>query len=83
MRMYCLLFSFISRIIIIISINTVPQSDFAVLYDAAQRLVAGDYTFNTESYFQTWAYQTGYVIYEAAVLKIWNNIWALKIMNCV
>lgn len=76
-------FSFISRIIIIISINTAPQSDFAVLYDAAQRLVVGDYTFNTESYFQTWAYQTGYVIYEAAVLKIWNNIWALKIMNCV
>jgi len=37
-------FSFISRIIIIISINTAPQSDFAVLYDAAQRLVAGDYT---------------------------------------
>ena len=76
-------FSFITRIIIVISINTVPQSDFALLYDAAQRLVAGDYTFNTESYFQTWAYQTGYVIYEASVLKIWNNIWALKIMNCV
>lgn len=75
--------AFFIRFIVVLGINTMPESDFWVLFSAAERMIEGDFSFSSESYFQTWAYQTGYVIYAAMILKIWNSLWALKIMNCV
>lgn len=75
-------FSFLIRVICVLIIHNEPVSDFAVLYEAAEMLSKGDVSFNTTSYFQTWSYQTGFVIWEAVLLRIVNSIVFLKIVNC-
>ena len=75
--------SFAIRVLVVLSIKTSPVSDFATMFEAAQQLVNGKFDLSSTTYFKYWAYQTGFVLYEVFILKIWNSIWALKIMNCV
>lgn len=81
----CMVFlvSFMVRLFVVVTIDTMPVSDFRVLYDAAQQAAHGKFEFSNESYFITWAYQTGFVLFEALFLKIFNNIWMLKFVNCL
>ena len=30
-----------------------------------------------------WAYQTGFVLYQAAIIKLFNNVFALTILDCI
>lgn len=62
--------------------NTVPVSDFKTMFEAAQQTIHGDFTYSQNSYFSTWAYQTGLVLFEALFLKLHNSILTLKIVNC-
>lgn len=75
-------FSFLIRIFFALIIENEPVSDFAVLYKAAEMLSKGNTSFNSTSYFQTWSYQTGFVVWEAFLLKIVDSIMFLKIVNC-
>lgn len=74
--------SFFIRVFCALLIQNEPVSDFNVLYKAAEMLSKGDTSFNTTSYFQTWSYQTGFVMWEAFLLKIVNSVVFLKIVNC-
>lgn len=83
---YILLFlaAFAARLIYIFSVNTQPISDFKYLFDSAVGFANGDYSFQESIYFKDWAYQTAFVIYEGAVIKIFgaqNAIMVLKILN--
>lgn len=75
--------SFIIRMIMVLCVRTQPESDFKLMYDAAQMLLQHDFSFNSGWYFQTWAYQIGFVLWEAFFLAIWNSLWCLKIVNCL
>ncbi len=74
---------FLIRLLIVCTINTPVISDFSVILNAAKNLLIGLNTLNTETYFYTYAYQTGPVLYTYALLKICNSVLFLKIINCL
>ena len=80
--LYLFVASLLVRFIIIFLIKTEPISDFKLLFDSAQMLAEGDYSFNDYVYYQMWPYQIGFLMWEAFFLKIWNSVWVLKIVNC-
>lgn len=43
----------------------------------------GNNILNTSSYFLCWAYQTGYVLYQTAIIKLFNSTFALTILDCI
>lgn len=68
----------------VVAVVTTPiESDFAVQYEAAQKFAQGDFSFQNDRYFQRWGYQTGLVIWEGVLLKLWNNPLLLRLVNCV
>lgn len=79
----CIILSigFLLRLIFILAINTQPQSDFELLYNSANSLIQGDLSWTEELYFINWAYQIPFILYEALILKIFNSIIAIKIVN--
>lgn len=84
-KVFCsLLFilAFILRIITVLYMKVTPSSDFAVLLDAAENLIKGTNVMNTSPYFITWSYQSGFVLYQAFILKIFNSITVLHIFDC-
>lgn len=64
-------------------IQTPVTSDFKLILDASQSLLEGDLSFTETIYFKTWAYQMFWVIFQAGILSIWNNIFALKLVSCI
>lgn len=75
--------SFAVRLFASLMYQTEPASDFKVMFEAAQKAVHGDFSFNRDSYFMNWAYQTGFVLFESIFLKMMNSIWILKLVNCL
>lgn len=78
--------AFLIRFIYILIIDTPPDSDFKLLFDAAISFSKDDYSFNQYRYFQDWAYQTGFVIYEGLVIKLVgaeNALFILKTFNAL
>lgn len=75
--------AFLVRLIIILKIEPPITSDFEILYNASQQFRNGDYSFQNLNYFQTWAGQTGQVIFQGFLLKIWNSPFFLKLVNCL
>ncbi|MEG2275697.1 MAG: hypothetical protein RSC09_04290 [Clostridia bacterium] len=75
--------AFALRLLAILVLKVKPISDFMVIFEAAENLAKGNNTLNTSTYFLTWAYQTGMVIYQAVILKIFKTINALNILDCV
>jgi hypothetical protein len=53
-----------------LGLKTEQRSDFLVIYQAAQDIVAGDFSFNQTPYWDFFAYQTPFALFEAAVLRI-------------
>lgn len=78
-----LVFSFLIRLFFILTVNTPVESDFYVMYEAAKQFSKGDMSFGNTDYFQCWGGQTGLVIFNGMLLKIWNNIFFLKLFNCI
>lgn len=70
------------RICVVIMVPTPPISDFEVLFEASQQMVAGRNDYLNNSYFHSWAYQIGFVFFQSVFLRVWNNVMILKILNC-
>ena len=79
--LYLLLIATLVRVAGIIIFNVPQTSDFAVLLEASRKFNLGDYSFSKSGYFAMWPYQTGFVLYEALMLKIINSEVFLKILN--
>ncbi len=75
--------SLIIRLAMILIFDFAPVSDFETLLNASKDFANGDFSFQNDSYFTTWGYQTGFVIYEGIVLKIFNSVFALKVFNAI
>jgi hypothetical protein len=77
------LLAIISKGILVLLTDTKPVSDFEFFYQYAIKLLNGDKSLEDILYFKTWAYQTGPVIYYAAVMKLFGTgLIPLKIVNC-
>ena len=59
------------------------ESDFRMMYEAAQSLLAGDVSFSHTPYFTLWAYQSVFVAWQAMWLRLWNNPLCLELVNAV
>lgn len=73
--------STIVHVIAVFAVQTPLDSDFAMLYQAAEKAAVGDFSFQTLGYFYRWAYQTGFVLWEAAILRVTGSIAAIKLTN--
>ncbi len=58
-------------------------ADALLCFNAAQQAANGDFSWISLDYFQRWAYQIPFVLYETAVLKIFGTYKALYIMGAV
>lgn len=75
--------SFVIRLVMIFIFNFAPVSDFETLLNASKDFANGDFSFQNEPYFTTWGYQTGFVIYQGIILKIFNSVFVLKVLNAI
>lgn len=76
--------SIITKLIFIMLVNSKPESDFAMIFKTAGMFADGTIkTLNAGpgSYYDVWAYQSVYTLYQAFVLYVYNSIDALKILN--
>ena len=80
---FLFLFSFIIRLGVILLVETPVISDFKMMYDAALEIVSGTDSYKSMSYFITWGYQMGHVLYQAVLLNIINSVLFLKFVNCI
>lgn len=80
---FLFLFSFIIRLGVIVLVETPIISDFKMMYDAALEIVNGTDSYKSMSYFITWGYQIGHVLYQAVLLNIINSVFFLKFVNCI
>lgn len=71
------------RLAFVLVLHPPLESDFQMLYEAAQSLNAGDLSFLDTVYFSLWAYQSVFVAWEAMFLSIWNNPLCLELVNAV
>jgi len=71
------------RLGVVLALHPPVESDFAVLLEASQLFRDGDYSFQSWGYFQNWAGQTGQVIFQGLLLRIWSSPMAIKLVNCL
>lgn len=81
--LFLFLGAFLSRLVVVLMVQTPPESDFQVLYQASQEVCNGGKTFLDTSYFRLWPYQSGFVYFQSLLLGIWNHISFLKLVNCL
>ena len=75
------LVSFFTRLVFILIFDFPQVYDFATLLDASNMFSRGDYSFNQWFHFHTWGYQTGFVIYQGLLLKLFHSEFLLKLLN--
>lgn len=76
------LIAFLAKGIFVTLVDTKPFSDFNIFYENAINLAAGEKSFGNTFYFQTWAYQSGPVIYYSLLIKFFGSgLLPLKLAN--
>ena len=75
--------SLILRILMILFFNFPQVSDFKTLLEASLDFAKGDFSFQEQQYFTMWGYQTGFVIYQGLILKVFNSVFILKLLNAI
>lgn len=81
---FLFIIAFIVRIIGVLFIKTPIISDFLTMYNTAINILNGDMSYVTNSnYMNTWGYQMGHTMYLYFLLKIFNNVIFIKIINCL
>ncbi|GKX28580.1 membrane protein [Vallitalea longa] len=78
------LFSLVTKIAMIIIVDTPPISDFSVMFDAGKMFAVNDYSFKDFQYFSSFPYQTIFAVYQGLIIKIFGaNVFVLKAINCL
>lgn len=81
---YLFLFALVTKIITALAIDTPPISDFKMMIDAAKAFAVGDYSFKENGYFSAWSYQTGFVVYQGLIVKLFGyHLILMKLINCL
>lgn len=71
------------HLIAVFAVQPEPISDFLRMYEAAVQAANGDFSFQNTTYFFNWAYQTGFVLWEALLIKLFHSMMSLKIANAL
>lgn len=80
---FLILFSLITKLIVVFVIQTPLDSDFALMYQTAQDILQFGLAVPKASYYNLWGYQIFHVLYETLILSICNTTIILKILNCI
>lgn len=75
--------SLVIRLVMILLFNFPQVSDFETLLNASNSFAKGDFSFQNDAYFSMWGYQTGFVIYQGIILKLFNSVFVLKLLNAI
>ncbi len=75
--------SLVIRLVMILLFNFPQVSDFETLLNASNSFTKGDFSFQNDAYFSMWGYQTGFVIYQGIILKLFNSTFVLKLLNAI
>ena len=71
-------------LLVILLIGAQPVQDFKTMYTAAEQMAQGSREYLKDVYFYNWAYQTGFVAYEALVLRVFGQgTLPLQLMNAL
>lgn len=69
---------------VILLVGAQPVQDFNTMYTAAQELAQGGRGYLDNIYFFNWAYQTGFVVYESLILRLFGpGQLPLQVMNSI
>lgn len=69
---------------VVLLVGAQPVQDFKTMYLAAGQMAQGGREYLNDVYFHNWAYQTGFVAYEALVLRIFGQgTLSLQVMNAL
>ena len=71
------------RLLCVFVLKVEVTDDFKTMLEASRSLISGNIEFMSSSYFQTYPFQLGLVLYQALLLKIINSTIFLKIMNSI
>lgn len=76
--------AFLLKGVFTLAVNTQPESDFYLMYSAAQDLAQGVNSMAGNGYFQTWSYQSAFVAWMALFIRLFNaDLVFFKLMNCL
>ncbi len=78
-----LLGGFVLRVFAALVLHPPIESDFRLMFEAAQGLNAGDLSFQNTVYFSLWAYQSVFVAWQALWLRLWNDPMCLELLNAL
>ena len=81
--LFIFILALITRLISVFYLRVSILDDFKVMYSASKSLINNDLSFLSTPYFQTFSYQFGHVLYQSFLLKIFNSVIFLKIVNCL
>lgn len=81
--LFIFILTLIIRLISVFYLKVSILDDFKVMYSASKSLINNDLSFLSTPYFQTFSYQFGHVLYQSFLLKIFNSVIFLKIVNCI
>lgn len=69
---------------VILIFGAQPVQDFQTMYDAACQMAQGSRDYLQNEYFYNWAYQTGFVAYEAVIIRLFGEIFLpLQVFNAL
>lgn len=78
------LLRFLVALAVILLVDAQPVQDFNTMYTAAQELAQGGRSYLENIYFYNWAYQTGFVVYESLLLRVFGpGQLSLQVMNAL
>ena len=78
------LIRFVLALVLILLVDAQPVQDFERMYAAAQELSQGGRGYLNDLYYYKWAYQTGFVVYESLILKLFGTgQFPLQVMNAL
>ena len=81
--LFLFIVSLMIRIVYIIFLRIPVRADYELMYNGSVGLANGDLSFINNSYFYTFSYQLGNVLYQSFILKIFNSPEVLRILNCI
>ena len=75
---------FVLALAVILVVDAQPVQDFQRMYAAAQELSQGGRGYLNDLYYYKWAYQTGFVVYESLLLRLFGpGQFPLQVMNAL
>ena len=81
--LFLFLLSLIIRLISIFVFKVEIADDFKTMYEASLSLLKGNIDFMNGFYFKTYPFQLGLTLYQAVLLKVFNNVIILKVFNSI